>query len=167
MPKTKTPTRADGFARLEQDHRDVEALFERLQTTRGNEARERVFRQLKEALTLHATLEEHILYLAIRSLPDGDAQASATLAFDEHEDVKSLLAQLETTSPHAPEFLGFAKVLEATVARHVQHEEEELFPMARRMLDADRQRQLAERLDRARAEHRRAASEARSPAARS
>ena len=62
----------------------------------GADARQRVFLEIKAALTLHATLEEHIVYPALRSVPDPEAQGGATEAFDEHEDIKGLLSQLET-----------------------------------------------------------------------
>jgi hemerythrin superfamily protein len=153
MPKTAPRAKSDPFADLERDHRRVEQLFERVRAAKGADARERLFLEIKDALALHAVLEEHVLYPALRSLPDPEAQSGATSAYDAHEDVKGALSDLEMTPAASPAFLARVLTLADLVAAHVADEEERLFPRARKLLAGERLAALGRRMARARAEH--------------
>lgn len=165
MPKKPAPKpRANPLGILEQDHRSVATLFKRLKGSKSGEARVGLLLEVKAALGLHAVLEEQILYPAVRSCPSSGAQTAATLAYDQHEDIQGTLADIETTAPEDPRFLAKCLDLEALVARHVEAEEQELFPLARKLLPAERLEALGRRLAATRAEQERAVRDAREAA---
>ena len=139
-------TADDPIRALEEDHREVEALFERLEGARGADARAKAFAAIKDALALHATLEEAIFYPAVMSLPDMEAMHAISEAVEDHGLVKGLLAEIEGTDPEAPWFLEKCSALRLAVSEHVEEEESGMFPRARKLLDAKRLAALGERL---------------------
>jgi hemerythrin superfamily protein len=153
MPKTDTSKKPmDPFSSLEQDHRNVEQLFDLLEGSKGRSGRWTVFLQIKDALGKHAVLEEHIVYPALRSCPAPDAQMAATEGYDEHEDIKGTLAEIEMTDPNDAVFLAKCLQLKALVAHHVEEEESEMFPVGRRNLEGKRLEDLGTRLESTRAQ---------------
>ena len=57
---------------IKQDHKKVANLFDKLQKTKGHEAKRRIAEQVMEELEVHALVEEDIFYPAVRKeLPMG------------------------------------------------------------------------------------------------
>ncbi len=79
----------DGFAWLEQDHRDIEEQFQAFD--RNNE--EPVVRALCEHLTQHSQAEEAALYPALRRYVD-DGDDLADRAQQEHAAIATIVAEL-------------------------------------------------------------------------
>ena len=88
-----------------------------------------IFDEIKEALTLHAMLEEEFFYPLLEQAPETEALARSALA--EHELIKRLLSELERADDSTDHWREKLSLLEAHVARHVRHEEDRLFPSAR------------------------------------
>ena len=163
MSKTNTSKKPrDPFASLEQDHRAVDELFARVEGAKTGSERWTVFLEIKDALGRHAVLEEHIVYPALRSCPTPEAQVAATEGYDEHEDIKGTLAEIEMTDPNAGLFLAKCLLLKALVAHHVQEEESEMFPLGRRNLRGKRLEDLEARLEATRAQQASATPDGRS-----
>lgn len=153
MRTTASPKKAaDPFDSLEQDHRSVEEMFRRLESSKAGPARWAIFLQIKDALGKHAVLEEHIVYPALRSCPTPEAQVAATQGYDEHEGIKGTLAEIEMTDPTDASFLGKCLQLKALVADHVEEEESQMFPLGRRDVKGKRLQDLGTRLESTRAE---------------
>src|SRR5688572_12667752 len=55
----------DALKLLEQQHREVEELFESLEEAEGKEERQDLFAELADNLAAHATIEEKIFYPAV------------------------------------------------------------------------------------------------------
>ena len=146
MAARTSRTDADPIRSLEEDHRAVEAIFERIQKARGADARAKAFHDLEAALTLHATLEEGIFYPAVASLPDVEALDRVAEAVEAHGAVKGLLAEIAATSPRAPGFLAKCEALRIVVSGHVEEEEGDTFPRARKLLGSDRLAALGRRM---------------------
>jgi hemerythrin superfamily protein len=124
---TRTP---DAIALLTADHKEVKALFTEYEKLCKAEAedseKEAVAEQICEALKVHATIEEELLYPAARELLDeADLVDEAEV---EHASAKDLIAQIE--GMRADEDLYDAKVtvLGEYIEHHVKEEEKELFP---------------------------------------
>jgi hemerythrin superfamily protein len=141
-----TPTAADATRFLEGEHREVDRLFERLRDARAPKARRDAFHAIRDALTVHARMEESVFYPAVRSGTDAEAHAQVSEALDEHDGVKELLSTIEGIDPSDVAFEERCAELQARVEHHVREEEGELFPRARDLLDADRLRTLAQRM---------------------
>ena len=115
----------DGFAWLEQDHRDIEQQFQIF--LRDNE--EPVVRELCEHLTVHSRAEDAALYPALRRYVDGGDDL-ADRAQQEHAAIATIVSELyQSTTPDR--LVDQVTQLREAVAAHVEFEESELFPAMR------------------------------------
>lgn len=132
-----TPSRSsdaprDAIAMLKQDHRTVDALF-----TEFSSADEEELSSLAERacqlLTVHAQIEEEILYPAAKEAIEDDEQRQlVNEAHVEHASVKELIAKIEDMAPDDEDFRAAVKVLGEYVKHHVKEEEGELFPVLKK-----------------------------------
>jgi hemerythrin superfamily protein len=116
---------------LTEDHREVDAIFQRLEqrTSTGAERAADISTVLRE-LSVHATAEEMVLYPHIRRhLIDGDALVDRAL--DEHHAAKELLAALDGHDSDDPVVEQALRELITTIRQHVAEEEGVLFAALR------------------------------------
>ncbi|MFF8846321.1 hemerythrin domain-containing protein [Streptomyces sp. NPDC015127] len=114
---------------LTTDHREVDALFERID---GLPAADPKRRELADQLTLelvrHSVAEEQYLYPAVRRYVDGgDDLADQELA--DHAEIEHMLKELEACRPVDDRFDALLAGLRTSVTSHVQEEENRLFPL--------------------------------------
>ena len=124
----------DATALLAKDHRDVKALFKRYEKLAKAEAdageREELAAQICEMLEAHTTVEEEIFYPAVReALVDADLLDEAEV---EHASAKDLISQFRSMSPDDDLYDAKVSVLGEYVNHHVEEEEGQMFPKARR-----------------------------------
>ncbi|MCP3726265.1 hemerythrin domain-containing protein [Paraburkholderia sp. CNPSo 3272] len=155
--EVKKPDAADALEILRADHRSVEKLFDAFRPApdAAADARFALVKRACEQLTVHAMLEEELLYpAASEALPDATIKVDEALV--EHYLVKSLIQRFVTLEPSHTGFDATFKVLSELVRHHVDEEEKTLFPALRKSsLDlaelgnriAARKRQLEEKLD--------------------
>jgi hemerythrin-like domain-containing protein len=125
------------FELLKKDHEKVANLFEKLEATteRAVKTREELFTQLKYELDTHAQIEESLLYPVLK---DADDTRDLTLeSFEEHRIVKQLLSELEQMPKNEEQWSAKLKVLRENVKHHVEEEEKELFPIAKKVLSKE------------------------------
>ncbi|HYY46825.1 MAG TPA: hemerythrin domain-containing protein [Candidatus Angelobacter sp.] len=114
----------DAITLLKTDHRKVEKIFSELEKGKGN--RQQLFTELKTELEVHAEIEEQLFYPAVR-----DAKQTHDIvveSFQEHAQVKKVLADLDSADKQTEHWLAGVKVLMEDVQHHVGEEENELFP---------------------------------------
>jgi hemerythrin-like domain-containing protein len=143
---------------LTDDHRDVKRLLDELETTteRGVKTRHELFERIKELLTVHETIEEEIFYPALREHPK--TKEIALEGYEEHDVVDLIMGELATLPTDDETWGPKAKVMIENLRHHIEEEEGEMFPAARRALSAEELRELGERMaDRRRAVERQAA----------
>jgi hemerythrin superfamily protein len=138
---TTGPAAKDALQLLMADHRVVKAMFHQYQKLgdAGGRGEERMLlaSQICVALTLHAQVEEEILYPAARGVLTRDEDI-VDEAYVEHAGAKSLIAQVKTMTSDQPLFDAKVKVLGELIDHHVKEEETELFPKLRKTsLDLD------------------------------
>jgi len=117
----------DAITLLKQDHRMVEALFgefEEAEDDRLTPIAERVC----QLLTVHAQIEEEILYPSAKEAFDDEEDELVNEATVEHASAKELIAQIEAMTADEELFKATVKVLGEYVKHHVKEEEGELFP---------------------------------------
>ncbi len=117
---------ADAFTILQEDHRKVEQLFDQFEQT-GDYG---VAMQVCEELTVHAMVEEELVYGLYRSKVDS---GEADEARQEHQEAKDILARIEAMGPEGEGLRETMQELRASVEHHVQEEEGKMFP---KMLEA-------------------------------
>jgi len=134
----------DAFNLLKTDHRKVAELFDQLESANGK-AKLQVFAQIKTELELHTHIEETIFYPA---LEDPKQTHELVLeAYEEHDVVKKLLAQLSKAKSADEEWDAQAKVLRENVEHHVEEEENELFKKTRAALSKEEIETLGEQME--------------------
>lgn len=114
---------------LTEDHREVEQIFEQLETiTAGNhDERRRLTEQAIIELVRHSVAEEEHLYPAARQyLPDGDTVVDRELS--DHLRTERTMKGLERTDPSKPRFDDLLGRLIRDIREHVRDEENVLFP---------------------------------------
>jgi iron-sulfur cluster repair protein YtfE (RIC family) len=137
----------DVFEMLKQDHRKVDGLFKQLEPTGDASTRQQLFTQLKQELDLHAQVEETILYPALKQSPK--TQDITEEAYEEHAEVKQLLAQMQQTPPSDARFDELLAELRDGVEHHVEEEESEMFVKAREALSAQQIEEITRRVQEA------------------
>jgi hypothetical protein len=115
-----------GIELLEQDHREVESLFDEYEGLEEEAQKEALAVKICLALQVHAQIEEEIFYPEARK-----AIATPELideAIVEHASAKQLIAELEAMEVGDSLRDARVKVLGEQISHHVEEEEGELFP---------------------------------------
>jgi hemerythrin superfamily protein len=119
---------------LEADHREVEDLFEELESASDKGEKQEIFEELADKLAVHATIEERHFYPAAKGSGTEDLVKEAA---EEHLAVKRIIADLLAMDAGDDMFDAKVKVLKEQVEHHVEEEEGELFPKVKKLLDAE------------------------------
>ena len=122
----------DAFALLKNDHAKVSSLFDQIEPATDAATRQKLFTQLKQELDVHAHIEETILYPALKAA--AETRDLTEEAYEEHQEVKDLLAELEATPPDSEEWSDMITELRENIEHHVEEEEDEMFTKARQVL---------------------------------
>ena len=123
----------DAIELLTQDHEEVKAMFDRYETLsdRSVASKRSLALEICLALTRHATAEEEIFYPAVRAA-NGGVEDLVDEAVVEHAAAKDLIAQIIAMAPGDDLYDAKVHVLAEQIAHHVEEEEGEMFPKARK-----------------------------------
>jgi hypothetical protein len=146
----------NAFELLKQDHEKVAGIFEKLEPTteRGVKTREELFTQLKQELDVHAKIEETILYPVLKE--EQETEDITLEAYEEHNVVKQLLAELDEMPKDDESWGAKLKVLQENVEHHVEEEEGEMFKKAQKVLSAEQIEELGTRMEAAKQDQKKA-----------
>ena len=138
----------NAFELLKKDHQKVAGIFEKLEPTteKAVKTREELFGHLKEALDIHAHIEETIFYPALKK--EAETRAITLEGFEEHHVIKILLKELAGLAVDSEAWTAKLKVLKENVEHHVEEEEEEMFKTARQVLSEEQIEELGTRMER-------------------
>ncbi|ROL64838.1 hemerythrin domain-containing protein [Pseudomonas vranovensis] len=142
---------------LKADHQTVKALLTQLSesTERGIKKRSELLAKLEMEVALHTRLEEEILYPAYKKAGAKEQVIMYHEAKEEHRTVDSLvLPDLKVTDPGTPEFSGRVKVLKELLEHHIEEEETEMFPQAKKLLGKDVLEAMGEQMEMMKAQYR-------------
>jgi iron-sulfur cluster repair protein YtfE (RIC family) len=134
----------DVFTLLKQDHQQVSALMEQVEATDAPAGRQQLFNQIKQALDVHAHIEETIFYPVLKQA--AETREITLEAYDEHQDIKDLLTQLAGLPPDDEEWTDTFDELKQTIEHHVDEEENEMFVQARDVLSPQQLEDLGMRM---------------------
>jgi hypothetical protein len=128
----------DAIALLKADHRKVEGLFEKFESAKGADKKQKLAQEICMELTIHTMIEEEIFYPACQGQIE---DATLDEAYVEHDGAKVLIAEIEAGNPDSDYFDAKVKVLSEQIKHHVHEEEmrsEGMFAQAREAgLDVD------------------------------
>ena len=123
----------DAIALLKADHRKVEDLFKDFESATGDGRKEKLAQEICLELTVHAAIEEEILYPACEGKVEEDLLKES---YVEHDAAKLMIAEIAAGNGKGDEFFDSkVKVLQEEIEHHVEEEEkrlEGLFAQARK-----------------------------------
>ncbi len=136
----------DAFTLLQNDHAEVAAMFKQIEATDESAAttRQQIFKQIKQALDIHAHIEETILYPVLKQA--AETRDITIEAYEEHQEIKDLLAQVDGMDASGEEWADTLAELQDTVEHHVEEEENEMFVQARDVLSPQQIDELGTRM---------------------
>jgi hemerythrin superfamily protein len=134
MSAAHTPRPIDALDMLEADHRAIEQLFDAFERAPKDdlERKTTLVQRTCELLTIHAMVEEELLYPGARGALKGDEKDEVDEAYVEHFLVKTLIDKFTELKAGDEGFDATYKVLSENVKHHVEEEEATLFPELRK-----------------------------------
>ena len=137
-------TEPDAIELLTADHAEVEQLFRQIESLPQGEARDEVVSSVIRELSVHAAIEEQVLYPVMRKeLPDGDTLVQQ--AIEEHQLAKETLARIEGAGSPAERDPQLVSLI-GNVRHHVDEEETELFPKLRASVTSAHMKEMGSKL---------------------
>lgn len=137
----------DALDLLEQQHRDVRELLERLAVDASAASSKQTIDEVIRAIEAHVRIEEAYVYIACASKLRGEERAA--LAAEERANILSALRTLCSASPSDPQFRAHLATLTECFARHADLEEDAVFPKLKRTLTDEALDVLGEALSQA------------------
>ncbi|MDZ4868788.1 MAG: hemerythrin domain-containing protein [Alphaproteobacteria bacterium] len=121
----------DAIALLKADHRTVEGLFAEFEEASGKAQKAKLAQQICLELSVHATIEEELLYPICHHEIEEDLVDEA---YVEHDGAKMLIAEIMAGSPDEHFYDAKVKVLSEMIKHHVKEEEQRdgLFAQAKK-----------------------------------
>lgn len=133
MPQTQSK---DILDLIVTDHREVEQLFEKIETITNPEEISKCFLEIYKELTLHAKAEEAVFYPALKEHEETKRYVEGATV--EHKDAEKLLEGMRDLSSTEHLFKTRLKELKTSVMHHVKEEESDIFDAVRQcMSEAD------------------------------
>jgi hemerythrin superfamily protein len=134
----------NAIAMLKHQHREVEALFNQMHKAKLGGPRRNVFERIADALAVHAAIEERHFYPSVK---ERTTETILLESLEEHLAIKRVIADLLRLDAGDERFAAKVKVLEDEVIRHVEEEEEALFPRVEQMFDDEALESLGEAME--------------------
>ena len=136
----------DALTLLKADHDKVKGMLNKLDETteRAEVTRTEGLRTLKQELTIHETIEEEILYPALKEF--SKTRDITFEAYEEHHVVDTIMAELEQTPVDDETWAAKLTVMKENLEHHIEEEEGEMFKQARQVMDESELEALGERM---------------------
>ncbi len=134
----------DVFKLLKQDHKEVHNLFKKIEDSSDSaiKTREKTYKELARELTVHARLEERIVYPRLRQLEK--LEETVREGIEEHHVAEQLMEEIAQMPVDDEQWLAKVTVLKEMIEHHVEEEEKELFPKAAKALEKDEIEELGQ-----------------------
>lgn len=134
---------------LQKDHRTVEGIFDQLETLKGDGSsrkKKELCEKLVRELSIHSAIEEMIFYPEVKkAIPE--AKEIVLESLEEHNVIKWELDAIQSSKIADAHLDAKIKVLRGAVMRHIQEEENNLFPIVREQMQASRLTDIGKRLE--------------------
>jgi hemerythrin superfamily protein len=143
---------------LIEDHREVELMFDQIETlVHGSLAGPAALTHVRELtnqviaeLVRHSVAEEEYLYPEVRErLDDGDRIAEFEIA--QHDEAERTMSELEGMDPSTSEFVDTLHRLEVQIREHAGQEEADLLPALAALMSTAERHDLGRKLEIAKA----------------
>lgn len=124
---------------LTQDHETVLELFDQFdnlkeQPEKNKSKLEKLYSSLKSEIEMHTSAEEQLFYPEL--LEEEETHEIVLKSIKEHQEIKSLLAELDTEQV-GQNWIARMSIMKENVQHHISDEENELFEKALEIMDED------------------------------
>ena len=133
----------DGLELLKTEHQRVDELFNEIESESDISKKKNLYKEINSELTMHAHIEEKVLYPYFSDKED--FKRIVEDAFDEHQEAKSLLQEIDQTNEEN-KFDNLIGELVKLVRHHVKDEEAKFFPKIRKVLKNEELEVLGDKL---------------------
>jgi hemerythrin superfamily protein len=133
------------FEYIQKDHRKVSELFEQLLAAHAGHRKKSLFEEIKEELLVHAKSEHDTFYKALEK--SAELKEKLTHADKEHKEIEEYLMQLTDISIDTQKWLEKLGELHHAVKHHVDEEESNIFPKAKKILSEEEAKAIAVQMD--------------------
>lgn len=124
------------YEHLEKDHETQRQLCEDIKHTRGDsEKRNKLWKALRIELEAHASAEEQAFYSELMKEPKGTDETRH--AVEEHQQMTEMIEVLDNLDMDADVWMKKFEKLAHKVIHHVDEEEAEFFPKAKKLFSED------------------------------
>lgn len=137
---TKARKKSPVTQMLEKQHREVKAIFSKLEKGTGDA--KALLTELATNLAAHMAIEQNIYYPAVKDIKEDLVNES----FEEHSLAEIALKRLLATRKSDETFEAKVTACKELIEHHVEEEEEDLFPAVDRKLGAEKLEALAEEM---------------------
>jgi iron-sulfur cluster repair protein YtfE (RIC family) len=126
----------DAFQLLKADHDEVKAMFKKYEGLgdRAYKQKQELAEKIFQELTVHETIEEEIFYPAVKDNASKEGVEIVLEGYEEHHVADQIIEELKALNSEDETFDPKMKVLQENIEHHIQEEEEQMFPEARKAL---------------------------------
>ena len=136
----------DPVQMLKDDHKKVKQLFKQFEKADDGKKME-IAREVFRELEVHSKVEEEIFYPAYKQKADEEGQETTNEAVEEHHVVDVLIKEMKAMKKVDETFEAKFTVLTENVEHHIEEEEQEMLPDAKKLLK-DQSDELAQKMER-------------------
>jgi len=134
------------YERLETDHEKQRELCEEIKGTRGDSKRRNaLWAKLHIELEAHASAEEQAFYSELMKNPDGTDETRH--AVEEHQQMTEMMEVLNNLDMDADIWMKKFEKLAHRVIHHVDEEEAEFFPKAKKLFSESEALEMGKRFE--------------------
>ena len=132
---------------LKRDHQSIGSLFREFERLAVDDVKGRreLFERIRQELDVHARIEEELFYAELEKFDE--AADLVREARTEHDLIRDLAADISKMRHDDPDYGAKVAVLRENVEHHVEEEEGEMFPLAKKHLSSERLEKIADQLE--------------------
>ncbi|KCZ58272.1 MULTISPECIES: hemerythrin domain-containing protein [Hyphomonas] len=124
------------YETLKKDHDKHRELLAQLAETTGDSSRRReLWKQFYYDVGGHAAAEEETFYSPLMEKEDGQPKGRHSVA--EHKELDDIIQELDEMDMSSPGWMTRFKTLRHDYEHHIDEEEEEIFPVAKKVIGKD------------------------------
>lgn len=133
------------FSQLKSEHEELKSLLKKAEDC-SEDQRSEILEEIEKELVPHARGEEKTLYALMKERAEAkDKDESLDLvneAYEEHRVADNLMADLKAMDVSEDTWLAHLKVIKENLEHHIEEEEDDLFPKAKKLLSEEEQNEL-------------------------
>jgi len=127
----------DAVKLIKDDHKKVKDLFRQFEKARSADRKMKIAQEVFQELEVHAEIEEEIFYPAAKAKADQEGKELVAEAVEEHHVVKVLIEEMKAIPQMNEQFEAKFTVLIENVEHHIEEEEKDMLPDAKKTLGDD------------------------------